>query len=224
MKTKAKLACLFASLSLGSWLAGQTTSDPTLPTVPRGDGTGAAAPSLNPAVGPATGSANARAAGENAPLKPDLRNSRPTTDRSIEAARSRVGTIDENPADRPTAQVDTGAAVMNTTAFSHELRILRYNSRGELLSKLEARVNDNERDLDELRQTAPRLTGDARTTFRQAMQDLKVKREALLKALKSARKATAETWEANRTALANDYEAYSIALTRLEMLAPTIPR
>lgn len=222
MKTKAKLAWIAGVLGAGALLHGQTTTNPTMPTVPRGDGTGSALPSMNPATGDARGSTNARAAGDAPGSARAGAAARPTTDRSREAARARVGTIDENPADRPTAQVDTGAAVMNTTAFSHEIRILRYNAREELLAQLEARLSGNERELNEVRQSAPRLTGDARTAYRQALQDLKAKREALHHAIKAARKASPETWETARTALASGYEAYSIALTRLEA-TPAVP-
>ena len=219
MKTHLNVT-LIATLALLQPLSAQVSE--TLPSVPRADGTGPSIPSMaNP--GDARGSVPSQAT-QGQPQTP--------LDRALNPDRApapvRLPTPRVVPGDVPGQGPTTSAAgepdintSLDTTAMAQQIRVARINDRPVLLDALEERIAMGEDELDQVRQTAFHLQGDARRAYRASLKELRNARRALNERLSLARSAREEDWETVRNELSVAYQTYWVAMTRVSAFATT---
>gem|GEM_PF-6861707 len=245
MKPKANLVLVLSVLALVLPARGQVPGNPPVPSVPRADGSGPAAPSMSSAVGdiptpppsvpkttpaprpgttPAQSTAEldaaARAAERPAPSAAAAR-----ANGSTAAPGAKTGptlpankgwALEGSPTVSVTGPASPVSEVLDTTTLTQQIRALTFANRTDFLTSLEKRVEGTDRDLNEMRQTSRQLQGDARAAYLAADDEMKAKHKALKRSLKEARLVTPENWAKVRDTLAADYEAYSVALVRVE--------
>jgi hypothetical protein len=276
MNTHSKAFLLSALLAFSTAAHAQPSQSGLQPMVPRGDGSGPATPSLEPAAGDARGSGAVRAATEGVEQK--------ALDEAAEAAKSDAaasvadtppgastpatggspaasaaanaktavpGTSaprrvahpipskeappertlplrarllgDDVPPGKPPAEIEKGTAILDTTNLAKKIRSIPFNQRDSSLDELENRLDSTDRELNEIRETAPRLSGAARSRFNKTMKDFKARRRSLSSGLSQARRVGPGEWEKMRESLATEFEAYFVALTRAEVSSRGAP-
>lgn len=207
MNSKANLVLISGLLAFAAVASAQVSE--TLPSPARADKTGPAIPSMaNP--GDARGSVPAQAAQSAKPIpapRPALPAAASGNAGSPNAARTSSSAAGVLPPD---------AENLNTTALGEQIRAAAYADRDKLFEALGRRLAAIDLDVDEVRRTAPTLTGEARSRFNLANKEFKAKKRQFEYVLGEARKAKPDMWEAVRNALANEYETYSVAVTRIE--------
>lgn len=240
MTLKANLVLVLGLAALVASASGQSeTKNPTLPSVPRADGAGPSISSMSPAVGDASTATSGatvvpRDSKTTAPAPADLDAAAKAAERDaakplpeqpehlplavsprtpVPAARR---SVEPNLTKSVTGPVNPVATGLNSTDLAKQIRSLPYESRDAFLNDLETRVENSERDFDEVEHSSFALKGDARATFRRAMKDVKTTRKTLWTTLKDARVAPAQAWPSVRNQLATAYEGYAITLTRAE--------
>jgi hypothetical protein len=105
----------------------------------------------------------------------------------------------------------------------HEINQTAFAQRRELHNTLDMRLKSSRDALKQIQSEAKAARVDARSDFKAALDDVKVREKDLGDALKASNKATEANWNTNRDALARAYQAHADAMTRLEKL-PRLPR
>jgi len=203
MNSKANLVLIAGLLAFAAPVIAQVSE--TLPSPARADKTGPSIPSMaNP--GDARGSVPTQAAQSAKPIPAP----RPVVQTSEPAAQSPTGGTSA------VGPLPAGAENLNTTALGDQIRAASFQDRERLFEALARRLSAIDADVDEVRRTAPTLTGPARSSFNLANKEFKAKKRQFEYVLSEARKAKPDMWEAVRNALAREYETYSVAVTRIE--------
>ena len=239
MSLKANLV-LFAGLSgLLVPLGAQVSNNPTLPSVPRADGTGPDIPSMSQAVGDAAPPAQsgpkpgAKKNDQNRSAADPLRSDKPSANATAPSPAVSTGRL--APPNTPAPQLPGGTrttegeptvssagpagpapVVLDTSSVAQQIRELAFDKRSAFLDGLDARLADTEQVLTQLRQVSRGLTGEARTAYAAADDIARDKEKAFKRSLKEAHKATVDNWAKIRGQLAADCEAYEVALARME--------
>lgn len=238
MTSKANLVLALSLAGFVLTARAQVTNNPTLPSVPRADGSGPDIPSMSPAVGdaapPTKSEAGEKSGASTAPSPADLNAAARAMEKPA-AVKSSVPppllarpprrppvpalgrtSVEPRPTESAAGPVNPITTGLNSTALTREMRDLPYEKRLPFLDDLQTRVANSERDFEEVERSSFALKGEARATYRRAFKDLKNMRKALWSTLDEARKASPEKWDNARMELALAYEAYSVALTRAE--------
>lgn len=210
MNLKANLVLLAGLMAFAASPAAAQVSE-TLPSTPRADKTGSSVPSMsNP--GDARGSAPTQAV-QSAKSIPAPRSDVKQTDSASTPPAPAAGSED-----RARAAATSGVATedMNTTELGDQIRTATFSDREKLFEALARRLAAIDADVDEVRRTAPSLTGEARKTFNLANKEFRAKKRQFDHVFGIARRAKPGEWEQVRNVLAREYETYSVAVTRIE--------
>lgn len=112
--------------------------------------------------------------------------------------------------------IESGTGNLDTTSLSQQIRALPYSGRAEFLNDLEARLDEVDRELSQVKQSSRVLTWDARKTYLKVAKDAKARSKGVRQLVKDARSAKPEEWAEIRTTLANQYQAFEGVRARAE--------
>ena len=105
---------------------------------------------------------------------------------------------------------------LDSTAMAKQIRTQTPANRAVLLSALDERLGNNDREGVQIERASTGLSYTARDKYKQSLSEFKMAQKNLRRNLRAAHTASDENWSSARVALANDFEAYSLALARLE--------
>lgn len=91
-----------------------------------------------------------------------------------------------------------------------------YNSRAQLASDIEQRLDSQKDALKMLKNEGRQLQGQARSNFNTAFDDVQAREKDLKHNLREARNASPDKWDSVRSELASNYQAFTAALARAQ--------
>ena len=91
-----------------------------------------------------------------------------------------------------------------------------YNSRAQVASDIEQRLDSQKDTLKSLKNEGKRLQGQARSDFNSAYDEVQAREKDLKRSLREARNASQDKWEGARSELAANYQAFTAALARAQ--------
>jgi len=110
-------------------------------------------------------------------------------------------------------------AALSPAETVRDIRAASQSSRDTVVSQVNTRIENTGRVISDLNRQARNLSGDAKTQFKAAMDDLHDKERSLRHSVNDVRKASNDNWSDAQARLASDYEAYATAVARAQAAA-----